>query len=361
MASDCWHCFNRVDPWSCWEGGCGVNAWLDGVLLAVQVTTAAVTAWMAVSTQRMAKATKENQETQEKTIERMKDAQMPVLMIEVGVEVETEKNGLEIVITVVNQGSGAAFVKDISTRSEINGGSLYYCPLRNALIGVGQTVTERTPVDGRHTIPTHFEVVSSISLWYADVYGRWYRSRVIFKYPQNNEVKEMHATKVLFREYFPHIPARSFVHDLWAAEDNIHDCEMGSMVPFNFEPAILWKVGSIAPVTKDEYPGNELTQYRPIRIRNYSFWVNAYPLFRVQVGSYPAWLIGQRDGSGPGGRETFLGEEALLQSRFVGMIVTSSRLSEPAKYGLKDTQYINALGSALYQSLLTEALKRAEG
>lgn len=336
-----------------------MSAWLDGGLLAVQVTTAAVTAGMAVSTQRMAKATIENQATQEKTIERMKDAQMPVLMIEVELEVETEKSGLEIVITVVNQGSGVAFVKDISTRREINGGSLYYCPLRNALIGVGQTVTERTPVDGQHPIPGQWEAVSSMSLWYTDVYGRWYRSRVVFKYPQSRNVKT-HATEVLFREHFPHIPVRSFVHDFWAVSDNIHDCEMGNVVPFIAGPSVLWKVGSIAPVTKDEYLGNELTHGRPMRILDYSFWVNAYPLFRVQVGSYPVWLIGQQDDDGPGGRMAFLGEETLLQNRFNRIAVRQSRLSEPEKYGLKNTQDIDALGSALYQSLLKEALKRAQ-
>lgn len=309
----------------------------------------------------MATASKKSQEAQVQEIERMKDGQMPVLMIEVAIKFEAQERVDEITIRVVNRGSGPAFIKHITTRREINGGSLYYCALRHAMIGVGETVDETVRVDQQHPIRDDVEGVSSISLWYVDVYGRWYRSRVIFKYPRKLYTQESGVIQVLFREHFPHVAAPSFVYDYVAAVNNVHDAEFGRVVPFDSEVFPLSKLESIARVTEKEYPGSALTHGRPIRILDYSFWLNAYPLFRVQIGPHPAWFIGMQVENGSGKRKVFWGREDLLQSRLSVIMENDAQLSEPEKYGLKDTQSIAVMGLALYEELLTEALKRAQG
>ena len=174
------------------------------------------------TTHALAIETKRSVKAEVESVERAKDALMPMLRFQITVfppgqepaierdkllNVLTEGHFASYVVTVENIGTGPGFLQEVTTRDEVDVSEAYGSPLRTAIIRVGETA--RFPIRGnqQRSFRSDYDRVSSWSLWYTDVYARWYRSRIVVLYSRatTGAAPEPAEASVLCSETRPHI------------------------------------------------------------------------------------------------------------------------------------------------------------
>ncbi len=178
-------------------------------VLAVGVNAAMVfvTAWMAYSTKQMARQTKDSVAVERDAMDRAKDSLMPILHAEWHALDPSDDNS-GFMLQVFNQGVGPAFIHEITTREEVDLHHLYRSILRSTIVRAGTTAQETF---GRSAaIRVNKDLMSSLSIWYTDVYGRWYRTRIIVQYPRSYAEHEWTPALTRVTEFLRDIPAPSF-------------------------------------------------------------------------------------------------------------------------------------------------------
>jgi len=261
--------------------------------------SAMFTAYMAYSTQQMARATRDSVEHEEDAIEQYKDNLMPVLTVDGEVQFPENSGGPHrLLLTISNKGAGPAFMTEVSVREDLSISDLYRHPLRHTVLGANTMIEYDIPGSDQYTISDN--TVSSLSLWYRDVYDRWYRSRIVFQYPQRVQGDQRGALRVLVREFKPHIEPVKFSYG------ELHNpCPPNHVGRFEYGRPVPQDMNNISPIwhSLDAHSqmhhltvkGAAITNLNPVTVIDFGFWWELpFPEFILQVSGFPPFVLGLR-------------------------------------------------------------------
>ena len=269
---------------------------VEGIAAFFTALAAVATAWMAVSTRTLARATKISVDTAENAFEREKDALLPVLQLSWQLAEGTDPRGEHpFSLSVQNVGGGPAFIREITVRNEVNRPGVYQNPLRRATVPPGHSTSEEFDRE-----PGHILVgprLSSVSLWYQDVYDRWYRSRLLFRYEQTTDGSVCKAVP-LFDEFSRLSGPPPYVWDTVRdprPANYVGLAEGGRCIPWNpLDVGQEWHtLGALATARSVELAGADVCGGKRLVIKDMSFWLDtAWPQFAIQVkGCRPLALV----------------------------------------------------------------------
>lgn len=257
------------------------------------------TARMAKSTKKMAEATYSTVSAEQSSIEQAKDALMPIVDIEWFIQYPKESgpSNQNFRLMLRNYGSGPAFIREVTPRNEVALSSLYHSQIRQTILQPkGKCVVE---LQGEPTIRVGYtEEISSLSIWYTDVYGRWFRARLVVKYPrrEHTQADMWIATTVMFREFLKDIPQPTFSYgdsDNRYPANFIGSFELGRVVPASILTAEWYTLQTYQKIQGLRIEGTEVTHNQPLLIRDISYWLmTPYPAFTLQIGQYPPFVLG---------------------------------------------------------------------
>lgn len=276
----------------------------QNVAILITAVAAVATTYMAIATRRMGDATKQLATATENSVttatlslEREKDSLMPLLDLTWTIEPEKSVHGrYPFRFGVRNVGSGPAFIHEITVRNEVNRFDVYHCRLRRAILAPGVEMTDAIEPEAQYVLtPPRW---SSVSVWYRDVYDRWYRSRLLLRYEQPAVDGPSASVTMLTRE-FRRVPgAPPFAWETAAQPEPdrpISLAEGGRCIPFN--PLVSdeeWHSLTVAEnIRQIGLPGDAVTGGEPIAIQGMGFWFeNAWPQFVIQLGKHNPFVLG---------------------------------------------------------------------
>ncbi len=299
------------------------------VMAAIAATLSAVAtftmAWLTYrlgnKTRDLAVETKGSVAAEVKLVDQGKDALMPVLRFEVfvyppGYSVQINENqeinqqflvvyqqpalAASYLIAVENVGSGPAFVRDVTTRDEVDVSTVYNSPLRTAIIGTGETKRFTLVGNLERGFPDAGQV-SSMSLWYTDVYRRWHRSRIVLVYPVQPKpaVAPDKACVALCREFQSGIKDPGVAYDDPANEAYVQWREHGVLHPGSPVSHQWYELSAVTRLSGRIMPGCEATLSREFKILDMGFWLyQRDPVFTVQIDQNDPFVIARRMNDG---------------------------------------------------------------
>ena len=280
---------------------------------------AGVTAWMAIATWRMGSYTQKSVDLEQKAldasrdsaraawaaIEHQKDILLPALHLDVGTavaEVPMDGQGWRFVrdgrvtLTLQNQGAGPAFVCEITTRGEFDRSAVSALPVRRAILGAGQCMTDQLaasnlPEDGR---------MSSLSIWYTDVHHRAFRAQWVLQYAKRfRDVPDALAVRVVWRTHkavdqLPD-PASDVGPRPPFAPNDVRFVENGKPVPHDTQTITpVWFTEAARAVAQTVVlEGHSITGDRKLWVQDMAFWIatTPWPQFTVTVDGFPSIVL----------------------------------------------------------------------
>jgi hypothetical protein len=259
---------------------------------------AGATTWMAVSTGNLARATKTSVDTAERAFEREKDALLPMLQMTWALAEEADASDRQpFVLTVTNAGVGPAFIREITVRNEVNRPAVYRSPLRRAVVPSGHRQSAELDREPGYSLAG--PRLSSISLWYQDVYDRWYRSRLLFRYERSTQTLVDHVV-LLFLEYDRLTSPPPYAWDTLRdprPPNYVGLAEGGRCIPWNpIQVGEEWHtLAALAKAQSIEVAGHAVCGRRLLRVKDMGFWLDtAWPQFTVEVRGHRPWVLGVR-------------------------------------------------------------------
>ena len=334
----------------------------------VQLGLAAVTTWMAVSTWMLAKASRdankitrqavENEiasvKAQLDTVDLMKNAHMPVLDFTVIADRQDTDIPKLLRVRVENKGSGPAFLKEVTVRNDVSISDLYRSPLRAAVIPPEREIGDTLPVNVESGLmqQNDFDIISSWSLWYQDVYRRWYRSRIVFEHGRRHNTEVPPVSRVLVNEFFSGVDPISASHGGIAAypANFVSKYEFGKVHRSRSLSPKWYSLTRIEKLRGTRLTGTALTNGKPFILRDITFWMwDGYPDFTLEVEGHSPFVVGKySDDYFIEAKEDF---EAQRSPGFVPH-PTSPEHAPWADYGLQDTSQAPSQIGGLYEATM---------
>lgn len=264
---------------------------------------AAVATWrMALSTKGLATATQSSVKTADKAFEREKDALLPVLQLTWSLDEETTaRDNVPFHLTVNNVGVGPAFIREITVRNEVNRPAVYQSALRRAIVPPGEFRDGEVERDPGYVIAG--SRLSSVSVWYQDVYERWYRSRLLFRYEQSAQGAAKKVVR-LFEEFSRLSDPPPYAWDTGRdprPANYVGLAEAGRCIPWNpSQVGQEWHtLEALAIARSIELLGQAVCGGRALAIKDMGFWLDtAWPQFTIEVNDhFPLALVVRSIGS----------------------------------------------------------------
>lgn len=192
--------------------------------------------------------------------------------------------------SVVNKGVGPGIVRVLTGRHDMAPSDLLVHALRNAVVAAGET----RPFQIRKRPDRHYDGdsirrrVTSLSVWYEDMFGDVFRSRLVFSYGNESvgvwESVPM-ALDITSEEGLP-------VLDL-NKPDNAFSFEGGCPILDRAGLRDLYKLTATRRIREHgkKFAGNAATADRPLQIRNISFYLNDYPSLELVVDGFEPFVL----------------------------------------------------------------------
>ena len=332
------------------------------ITIVVDAAVAIFTAWMAYSTRQMAHQTQRSVETEREAMERAKDSLMPVLEISYQVRAPldaTESNHI-FTLTVTNVGVGPAFIREITTREEVGRHDVYRSALRSSVIPAG--ATNSSTFDRSATIIVSKDIISSLSVWYTDVYGRWYRTRVVLQYPSLNEKDHWINTRTLIREFLPHISEPSFsdgdIHNMYP-DNYVGRYELGRLVQPGGPLSPQWyTLEAIQRTRGTTISGADVSHGAPIQVLDMSWWFGqSLPEFTLQIRGYGPFVLGLRRNHENGSQQPIILDVETLRGFCASMpppLIPNAHQAPLEQWGLNNTNHAEADLQALHKDVIAK-------
>lgn len=270
-----------------------------------------VTAMSISDTRKSIQSAEASTRATEKSVERMQDSLRPYLDLDIFYQPSGDFIGL--FLTIRNVGVGPGTIQLFTGRCDVltdcyvrplghwNFGDvlnkdnwLGNHSLLNSVYGPGES---KTVFLGRNTNEFSIiegEWISSLSVYYKDIYGRVFRTRIIYKIcPQE--------ARVIGKETFDTIQLP--VNPL--SENKIQSFRLPEINPcpikHNIYYAPLHWIGHLEEVKKRDIPGTDFTMGAPLRILNVSFdrLDNGYPSFELQIYKYKPFYLRRKETEHP--------------------------------------------------------------
>ena len=262
------------------------------------------TGGLAWYTRKAVDQTKRSIQETEITIERMQDQLMPFLDLDISYLPEgVVKSGHGAILHVRNPGTGPAKIRFMTVRSDLqyptsddslsywsgvpsDTSSMWYKPVSDFVVGSGEYLSIRL---NTATVPTvgRDQWLSSLSLYYEDVYQRVYRARLLYRWFEDNKSLLLRSVGVehikLFT--FPYSPMSN------PGIKEIHDIEGGK--PCKYIQAIR---GFYRAEVRDRIrglvlDGTTFTLNKSIIVHDILFDWHGWPVYVLQVGEYKSFVL----------------------------------------------------------------------
>lgn len=234
-------------------------------------------------------------EANEKTVERMKDSLMPYFVI-------TFQISRELIISIHNVGGGLGKIRAITVREDIEFNSVYnptrYWAGEYSSSGPGSGEIRICDyvlgakehcafVLGKGTTfnpDQQYEWLSSLSIYYEDIYSRNYCSRILYVWDRTGNVK------VVATEHFDNaLPPIDF-----SVSFNVsHYYSIEGPRPFGYLPQYLKLHLRKLELSLTDYqiPGTPFTGHNSIQIKKITFTWNGIPKFVVRIKDNREFII----------------------------------------------------------------------
>ncbi|OLZ09883.1 hypothetical protein [Sulfobacillus thermosulfidooxidans] len=256
------------------------------------------TAWMAYSTRQMARQTQRSVEVDQTFVERTKDSLMPV--IEISLKINSPQDSSDrndqFQLQLANVGVGPAFIREVTTREEVSRHTVYRSAIQSLIVPAS---TFKYVTLGRTlTINVQENFISSMSVWYTDVYGRWYRTRIVIQYPSFPENGQWIRVPTLISEFLPQIPKPTFSNgnDKDRYPDNyVGRYELGRLVPPGYPLSPQWHTLAARKYVQEgiTIPSSDISQGVPLQISDVTWWLGEpSPEFIAQIKGYKPFVLG---------------------------------------------------------------------
>lgn len=334
------------------------------ITIVVDAAVAVFTAWMAYSTRQMAHQTQNSVEAERGALERAKDSLMPVLEISCQLRNPTNptKSNDIFALTVTNVGVGPAFIREITTREEVSRHDVYRSSLRATVVPAGATTSGT--FGGSLTIKVKEHIMSSLSVWYTDVYGRWYRTRVVIQYPSLNDKDQWIRVRTLISEFLPHISESSFSDgdfDNMYPDNYVGRYELGRLVHTGELLSPQWHtLESIQRVRGSTISGADISHGTPIRVIGMSWWFGEpFPEFSLQIKNYDPFVLGIRQNHDDGNRKPIIMGAETLRGFCASMpppLIPNAHQAPLEQWGLNNTNRAETDLLVLYRTI-TDTIK----
>lgn len=173
-------------------------------------------------------------------------------------------------------------------------GAFHQNRLRRAIVPPGDSRADVVEPEPGYTLSG--PRLSSVSVWYQDVYDRWYRSRLLFRYERSTE-EAMHEVVPLFEEFtrIPGPPPYSWdTIQVPRPPNYVGLAEGGRCIPWNpLEVGHEWHtLDSFEKAKSVVLPGNDTTRHEALTVADMGFWLEtAWPQFVIQVGGRPPLVL----------------------------------------------------------------------
>jgi hypothetical protein len=263
-------------------------------IVAVGTTSLAVTGvitmlynWKLIkAAETSAKASRESAEATKVSVERMKDSLMPYLDL----NIKWEQGML---LTIRNVGPGLGKIRLVTSRNDIEFQSIwdpiYYW---SAMSPASENMKGKTRINDfvigskeeytfqlRSRPPASSSDVnswlSSLSIYYEDVYGRIYRSRVIYTWDPQEEIR------VTSKESFPDI----LPIEVCSNVQQIYDIEGEIPVIFKGQYLNLHRIRFQKRILGTKISGAAFTNNEDLTLQKVSFQWHGNPDFQLQIGN----------------------------------------------------------------------------
>lgn len=289
----------------------GIGTGLATLILAV------FTAWMALQAKRsadethhladatkaMAEATQEAVTIEQKSLIQSQDALMPVLELHIRSgesllrpDGKPDREFIFATLRLENHGPGPAFIREFTMREEVDWFDIFTSPLRHAVVASHGAVELPLKFRPNNRLPQQ-ECVSSFSVWYDDVYGHHYRSRVVFTYASKkdpNREREWRAiTKLGYTFQRNEVAAPSFTYNsplptkqlVWLQEG-------GRVIPAAGRNPAWYRLNAVKDVSTDWQDGVPVTNQQRFRLVDWTFWLSdSRPQITLEVEGHAPFVL----------------------------------------------------------------------
>ncbi len=234
---------------------------------------------------------------QRQTVELMKNAHMPVLDLRVSLDRQNAKHE-EFTLTLVNKGTGPAFVRDITVRDDVNLSSLAESHLRTAIVQPTEQVADQLSANSKNDLMRgNDSVTSSWSVWYEDIYGRWYRTRIVIDYLHIGSPDQQPRNKVLNSEFFTGVePIVASFGSLSNLEPStyVRGYELGKAILSRSTRSAKWySLKAIQGIRGRQLPGSAITHGEPVTVLDVGFWLpEGDPVFTLRIADFQPFVLG---------------------------------------------------------------------
>lgn len=170
--------------------------------------------------------------------------------------------------------------------------------MRTVVLAASEEASDKLAGSGDPPKPSY---LSSISVWYQDVYSRWFRSRLLYGYEGGGSPTRITGVRTFKSEFVPLDQPPELSWDDHA-NGNVFVAEGGRPVPYR--PLGLdenWHtLASLVRIRDIRVPGGPLTGGAPVEITEMGFWRDSrFPQFVVRRGSHSPFLLDFQDGAIP--------------------------------------------------------------
>ena len=253
-----------------------------------------------IAARRSSEAAQKSAEIAGLSVERMKDALMPYF--DIGLTSEHDS----LFVTIQNLGPGLGMIRLVTVRDDIQ--------IESALSPIEYWSTEINNSDSKTRVKrlSGFVIgpekefkfrfkrstsyisdtvtwISSFSVFYEDVYGRYYLLRIIYTFSKNNDefLAEIIGNEHIEIKELPLVVAGIF--DI----RQIYNYEGSKPTIYRPQFKAFYYKKIVDQLLNMKIQGTHFTGNQEVTIRNIAFQGNGYPVFYVQAGDYLPFIIRQ--------------------------------------------------------------------
>lgn len=254
-------------------------------------------------------------------------------------------------LKLLNEGVGPAILRAVTTRDDVKPSDVHRWPLRDSVLAAGKAehmAFSRLNHDWNGEDNGKRPWITSLSVWYEDVFHNVFRTRVVLQYagdkedgPPTRQAQELMLAATLppaMGEPFPPFP--------------VSRIEGGCAVRCRSGMDDLYRIEVVERLKGTSFPGNEATGRKPVTLKDCAFRTD-FPSVVLECGGAPFVLTGfkNRDRDEVG---VYVEPEAEFWRGKPGMYLTANArdLGDLKVYGLTLGAHVDRECWDLYASIV---------
>lgn len=272
----------------------------------------------------------------------------PTLAVGLSPDCLPEHIGERIPLRLTNKGGGPAFLRHVTGRNDVETYALHRFALKDVVVGLGESVEFCLPCRHKDFVSSERTWITSVSLWYQDVDGAWFRTRALMSFRAPQVSLNIEAVEHIDYTNEPIISSEN------NKETSIDRLEGGFVVPLHGPLLNMHKVATQAGLVGRAYPGGPATGNRAVEVRDIAFFTpDGWPTLGLLVPGHEPFDLSWSGGVGkpavvevtePGTRRVGTAGWSVQDN-----IATTANVEQ---FGLKDSKDLKGQLNELYQGLM---------